>query len=312
METATSPKPRAKRFVRPITPAPMQITGRDLKLVGHIARHRFLSTEQLVRLDGGSLQGVQRCLKALFGHGYLDRPKAQLAEIPLTGPRAMVYGITRKGARLLREQGQQIDDGARWSLKNKRAGGTFIEHTLQVADFMTRLELACQAEGGISLLQEHEIVARAPEKTQSAREPLRWSVPGLEKQFGVSSVIADALFGLTFPNDTAAYFLLELDRGTMPIVRRGFDRTSIARKLAIYWEGWKRERHVELFGLKQMRVLTVAPSRQRVDNMVAAVKDITGGGSNFFLFIERGRLMASSPLEAEWISGKGEAVRLTD
>jgi DeoR/GlpR family transcriptional regulator of sugar metabolism len=75
----------------------MQIAGRDLKLVGHIARHRFLSTEQLVRLNGGSLQGVRRCLKALFGHGYLDRPK-------VTGPRAMVYGITRKGARLLREQ----------------------------------------------------------------------------------------------------------------------------------------------------------------------------------------------------------------
>jgi hypothetical protein len=61
-----------------------------------------------------------------------------------------------------------------------------------------------------------------------------------------------------------------------------------------------------------MRVLTVAPSRQRVDNMVAAVAEITGGGSNFFLFIDRERLAASSPLEAEWVSGKGEVVRLTD
>jgi hypothetical protein len=56
----------------------------------------FSRLSNLVRLTGGSLQGVRRCLKALFGHGYLDRPK-------VTGPRAMVYG-TRKGARLLREQ----------------------------------------------------------------------------------------------------------------------------------------------------------------------------------------------------------------
>ena len=36
----------------------------------------------------------------------------------------------------------------------------------------------------------------------------------------------------------------------IPIVR-------IARKLATYYEGWRAGRHVEQFGVKQMRVLIV-------------------------------------------------------
>jgi hypothetical protein len=50
----------------------------------------------------------------------------------------------------------------------------------------------------------------------------------------------------------------------------------------------------------------------RVGNMIDVVKEITGGGSNFFLFIDRERLAASSPFEAQWVSGKGEAVKLVD
>jgi len=60
------------------------------------------------------------------------------------------------------------------------------------------------------------VQANAPERTQKSREPLRSVVPGLSNKMGVSSVIADGLFGLVFPNDTAAYFLLEVDRGSMP------------------------------------------------------------------------------------------------
>jgi hypothetical protein len=62
-----------------------------------------------------------------------------------------------------------------------------------------------------------------------------------------------------------------------------------------------------------MRVLTVTSSRERLFNMVDTVRSITEGrGSNFFLFVDREALAASNPLEVEWISGKGETVRLTD
>ena len=84
--------PRRKRFERSVVPNPMQITERDLRLLAQVGRHRFLSSAQLVALDGGSAQNVLRCLRALFDHGYLDRPKSQLASMPL-GPQAMAVGL---------------------------------------------------------------------------------------------------------------------------------------------------------------------------------------------------------------------------
>jgi hypothetical protein len=179
--------------------------------------------------------------------------------------------------------------------------------------FMTGLELACRQDNGIALIREHEILTQAPERTRNSREPLRLSVPGLSNQIGVSSVVADALFGLSFADGTAAYFLLELDRGSMPVTRSRFDQTSFKRKLKVYWEAWKAGSHVEHFGLRQIRVLTVTDSASRCDNMVQAVHEITGGkGSNFFLFAERSRFYGRSPAEAWWTTGKGEMVRLTD
>ncbi len=313
MEVAEIARGRVKRFHRSEITQPMQLTERDLRLLAHVARHRFLSSEHLASLDGGSPQGVLRCLRALYDYGYLDRPKAQLATLQSGGPRPMVYALGQRGARALREHGHLINGGIDWTEKNKRAGAIFIEHTLQIADFMTRLELACGEGNRTELMREEEIIALAPERTQKSREPLRWEVQNGDEGGDVASVVPDGLFGLVFPDDTAAYFLLEVDRGTIPIVRRGKNHRSIAHKLAVYYHGWRTERHVEQFGVKQVRILTVTSSVERVENMVAAVHEITAGrGSNFFLFIDRAALAGSSPLEAEWVSGKGERVRLVD
>ena len=62
-----------------------------------------------------------------------------------------------------------------------------------------------------------------------------------------------------------------------------------------------------------MRVLTVSSPQERIHNMVGAVRSITEGrGSNFFLFSNWDNLAATNPLQAEWVSGKGQQVRITD
>jgi len=316
MDVATNQ--RAKRFERRTTPPAFQLTDRDLALLSHIARHRLLSSAHLVALDGGSPQNVLRALRVLFDHEYVDRPKEQLATMPVEGSRPFVYGLGKRGARALREHGHRINTDVDWTEKNKRAGSKFIEHTLQIADFMVGLELACRAHKGVDLLREHEIIEAAPEKTRRAREPLRWRVERIERaRREITTVVPDGLFGLTFPDDTAAYFLLEVDRGTIPIDRTDTEgtaawRKSIRYKLATYYDGWKAGRHVEQFGVKQVRVLTITSSAKRVENMLATVDEITDGrGSNFFLFTNRGQLEAG-PLDMEWVTGKGMKVKLTD
>ena len=126
-------------------------------------------------------------------------------------------------------------------------------------------------------------------------------------------MIPDELLGLAFADGTASYFMLEIDRGTMPVVRKGKNRTSFARKLVTYYEGWKQGRHQEQLGIKQFRVLTVTLSPVRVQTMVEATKALTGGaGSNVFLFTTTEELEGKTPLDIDWISGKGERVRLAE
>jgi hypothetical protein len=47
--------------------------------------------------------------------------------------------------------------------------------------------------------------------------------------------------------------------------------------------------------------------------MLVALRTITDGrGSNMFLFTDETKLAAADPLAVEWVSGKGEVVRMTD
>jgi hypothetical protein len=58
METQTIPTSRAKWGVRSNSPSPIAITSRDVTLLAHLASLRFLTSEQLGKLDGGSEQNV--------------------------------------------------------------------------------------------------------------------------------------------------------------------------------------------------------------------------------------------------------------
>ncbi|HEY1474010.1 MAG TPA: replication-relaxation family protein [Pseudolabrys sp.] len=312
MDTQTAFKARAKRLVRPENPEPTGTPERALRLLAAVAQNRFCSTPQLAAVDGGSEQNVSRWLKALFHNGFLDRRR-----VSLTGP--LAYAITRKGARLLRERGHLINASVDWTEKNKRAGEKFIEHTLEIAGFMTRLERACEARDDIELLREHEIIAGSPDKTQRAREPLRWRVERIEwGKKEISTVVPDGAFALVFLDDTASYFLLEVDRGTIPLNRTDTEgsaawRKNIRYKLVTYYDGWKVGRQIEQFGIKQLRVLMLTTSAKRVENMLGVLDEITEGrGSNFFLFGHNGQLKGSDPLNMEWVSGKRKLVRLTD
>jgi hypothetical protein len=111
-----------------------------------------------------------------------------------------------------------------------------------------------------------------------------------------------------------SYFMLEIDRGEMPVERyKNAQRTYIAKKMFTYYEANRQQRHVHDLGIKNFRVLTVTTTPERVERMLAALDGITDGrGSNMFLFTDVGELSASNPLDLQWVSGKREAARLTD
>ena len=101
----------------------------------------------------------------------------------------------------------------------------------------------------------------------------------------------------------------------MPVVRTGVHQTSFARKLMAYLAGGgKTNAFGHQLGIGNFRVLTVTTSGERIASMVEALKSLTGGaGSAQFLFTDRSTLLANHDLlSLEWISGKGDRVRLVD
>src|ERR1700693_5735611 len=158
METMV--RERRRFFERPDQPRALRITPRDIELLRNIARLRLASASQLAALDGGSAQNVSRALLALFENGYVERPVAQVASRLLyEGSRPTIYGLTRKGAALLRQHGEDVRrrllDGID---KERGAGWRFIEHTVSISEFMVQLELATRGREDVQVIERGDIL----------------------------------------------------------------------------------------------------------------------------------------------------------
>jgi hypothetical protein len=83
--------------------------------------------------------------------------------------------------------------------------------------------------------------------------------------------------------------------------------------MLIYYEANRVGEHVRGLGIPNFRTATVTTTPQRVEQMIEAQMEITSGrGSNMFLLIDEANLQASNLLDAVWLTGKGERIRLTD
>ncbi len=313
METVV--RERRRFFERPEEPRAMRVTARDIALLENIGRLRLASAAQLSALDGGSAQNVSRALLALWENGYVERPEAQAASrILYEGSRPVIYGLTRKGASLLREHGRDVRrrllDGID---KERGAGWRFVEHTVAISEFMVSLELAMRGRDDLRILERGEILEDAPKSTRDRLVRIEASIR-IGGTLRKNAVVPDALFGLRFNDQEESYFMLEIDRGEMPVERyRNAQRTYFAKKMLTYYEANRQQRHVHDLGIENFRVLTVTTNATRVEKMLDALGAITNGkGSNIFLFTDQAALAASSPLDLEWMSGKRQAVRLTD
>jgi hypothetical protein len=135
----------------------------------------------------------------LFEHGYVERPIAQVASRFLyEGSRPTIYGLTRKGAALLRKNGEDVRrrllDGID---KERGAGWRFIEHTVAVSGFMVSLELAIHGRDDVRLLERGDILKDARKSKCDRLVRLEASIR-IGGSLRKNAVVPDALFGLQF------------------------------------------------------------------------------------------------------------------
>jgi hypothetical protein len=165
----------------------------------------------------------------------------------------------------------------------------------------------------------------APPETRANPRPYHWPVsvrPSARwqgREAATLYVIPDKIFGirnLELPEGrNRKFFFLEADRGTMPVVRAGLDKSSLLRKLIGYGFTYADGLHRQFYGLPNFRVLAVVPARQRIHSIIEAHRQYTEKlmPAALCLLADRSGLLAGDDFFAyQWLDAAGEPHRLLE
>jgi hypothetical protein len=305
---------RRPRFRRASKPPAFRLTDDDVEIVRQVARYRLIRSTHIAALIGRSIDRTNDRLMRLFHAGYIDRPRAQLDYYPTSGSGPMVYALADRGVRLLKQKDGADFSTIEWSRKNREAGRPFIEHQIEIVNFHVALQRAARDRGDVRVVHPQELIDASPGPTDLSHNPFslraKLSDNGVMRDVGV---VPDLLFGLDLADGSRRNFMVEIDRGTMPIVRSDPDQTSFARKMRVYLTAHAAKVHEGQFGWKNFRVLTVTTDPNRIDTMMKALGQIRvprSAGPLLFLFGTFDDLQSSDPLAYQWQDGSRRTVQL--
>lgn len=294
---------RLPRFTRVSTIPSIRLTERDRAVVRLIHRHRFLRSFHIVSLLNGSQQSILRRLQLLYHNGFLERPRAQIDYYRKGGSRGIVYGLGNKAKPVLKQDARIPARNVSWGEKNRAVGRIFFEHALLVSDVMVGIELACRQLPDV----RHVCEDNFPFMPNVNKPPFRWRVQ-INRHLKLG-IIPDRVFALD-QNGNRAFFFVEVDRGTMPVIRKNLSQTSMFRKFLAYESTWSKGLHQSLFGFHRFRVLTVTTNAARLKSLVEACSQLKGG-YGLFLFCDQASLKQHGDIfKVSWINGRGEAVTI--
>lgn len=263
-EKAT-PTTRLPRYRRTSSPPPMQLTARDISIVRWVYEMRFLTREQIQRLEfaPSTASYCKRRLALLFHHSYLDR---KFIPAPGSfGSTRAIYCIATRGARLL---AHELKADINWRPKDSERELYLLRHTLATNDFRIYVILAAQ-RFGLTVDWVNERTLRRREMKDYVADP---------RHDGQRiAVVPDGYFQVA-GQDKSSAFALELDRATV-------EEKPFKAKVRAYGE-WKltgayRRRH----GTNSLRVLFVIAPNDRDPQRLSRIKrwcEAEGGRSLFW------------------------------
>lgn len=230
----------------------MQLTARDIRIVQWVYEMRFLTREQVQRLEfaPSTASYCKRRLALLFHHGYLDR---KFIPAPGSfGSTRAIYVLAARGARLVAHELKADID---WRPRDTVRELYFLQHSLAINDFRIHVILAAQRRG-LLLDWVNERTLRRRGMKDHVADP-KYSGEKL-------AIVPDGYLRLTHSDRTAA-FALELDRATV-------EEKPFKAKVRAYGE-WKvsgayRRRH----GIDSLRVLFAIAPNDRDPHRLARVK----------------------------------------
>jgi hypothetical protein len=281
-----------------------------VEIVRIVARHRLIRSTHIAALVGRSLDRTNDRLMRLFHAGYIDRPRAQLDRFPSSGSSHYIYALADRGVLLLREEDGVEFRNPGWSRKNREAGRPFIEHQIEIVNFQVALQRSVRERSDIRLVSAEQMPSAAPQAAATFTLRPKLSHRGVMRQV---AVIPDLVFGLDLADGTRRNFMVEIDRGTMPVRRSNPDQTSFEGKMRSYLAAHAGKQHQRQLGWKNFRVLTVTTNHQRMQSMMAALRGLRvrhNPGASLFLFSTFDAMRSSDLLTLAWQDGTGRWLTL--
>jgi len=303
------PKLKTSRLKRKAA-QPINLTDRDAGILKALHKYRFLTTDHLQTLtQTESRWGMNKRLRLLYDHKYIDRPKAQSAIFSHADKRPIVYALGNKGASLLSNRYNiSMPPSVYWTEKNRKVREKHIEHTLGISDFMVGIEDMCKAAPNLHLIDQDEILSRSPTQTRRAKYPFRWKTQITHNgKLHDIAILPDYVFGIRDGYREKFYFV-EIDRGSMPITRRDITQSSFMRKILSYADTFERGLSLKRFEIKGFQVLTVTTSQDRIQSIQNAMTYLPDKSfsANTFLFRAKSDDQTHFPFHLGWQNWRGK------
>ena len=134
-------------------------------------------------------------------------------------------------------------------------------------------------QNSFTLVESEELLSATLLSVQQDIKPWSWKVPIVLG--GARAEIAsepDFVFALRNASGQQRCFLVEIDRDTMPVVRKGaqpskaLQRTSVQRKLLAYGMFRTLKLHEQRYGWRAFRVVIVTETAARVQSILDAIR----------------------------------------
>ncbi len=307
LDAAITKPTRRPRFYRSAEPPLFQLTERDVEIVRQVAQHRFLRSTHISQLLDAPHKKICERLTLLYHAGYLDRPRSQLEyHVRSGGSAPYVYALDNQGSRLLKECDGLDQANVDWARKNRDSTRQFLLHPLTVADFRVAIVAACRDHPGLRLIEPDDLLRSTPEHTQQSPNPWTWRVRvQIKGQTAEIGVIPDYVFALLLPDGRRRPFVVECDRGTMPIERSSIGQTSIIRKLLAYEASRSQVLHTNRFAWTNFRVLISTSNRRRIESISALINRTPQLASSPLFLFKINIPVAVDILEHKWLSASG-------
>ena len=255
---------RRSRFERTRTGKRIFLTGRDIEIMRLLYRYRFLRATQLIAFlkPKSEKRFIERLGDLYHEAGLVDRPKAQWRGLDARY-QPIIYGLSKAGYRHLEAQGPLPHRVTALARTGRPGSKPNFDHAMMIADSLASTELEALATPGQRFVPMDEILARAPEETRLAANPLRIavtippnrSIPRMRSAIS-THLIPDGLYGIEYLIDGEKlyrFWALECENMS-PQWRSKVNLSSLALKRAAYDALVKAGEHKRAWGIPNLKL----------------------------------------------------------